>query len=196
MSEPRHIGLFGGTFDPVHLGHLHLAETARAALALDEVRFIPCRISPHKLGTRPTPAADRLDMLRLATAQLPWAVVDDIEIRREGPSYSWQTAEALHQAFPEARLYWIMGTDQWAALPHWAHPERLAACVEFIVFSRGELPQPREGCRMHPLHADHPASATLIRAVFRHGAEGHPWLPEQVVSYIQSTGLYRTADSP
>lgn len=193
MSEPRRIGLFGGTFDPVHLGHLHLAENARAALSLDEVRFIPCRISPHKLGTRPTPAADRLEMLRIATADLPWAVVDDLEILREGPSYSWQTAEALRQQFPGSRLFWIMGTDQWAALPHWAHPERLAACVEFIVFSRGAPPLPREGYRMHPLHADHPASATLIREAFIEEAASHPWLPEEVASHIQKTGLYRIA---
>jgi nicotinate-nucleotide adenylyltransferase len=194
MSEPRRIGLFGGTFDPVHLGHLHLAETARAVLSLDEVRFIPCRISPHKLGTRPTPAADRLEMLRLATAELPWAIVDDLETRREGPSYSWQTAEALQETLPGTRLFWIMGTDQWAALPHWAHPERLAAFVEFIVFSRGEPPLPRAGYRLHPLHADHPASATLIREALGKGAEGHPWLPEKVASYIQSAGLYQTAD--
>ncbi|RYD35901.1 MAG: nicotinic acid mononucleotide adenylyltransferase, partial [Verrucomicrobiaceae bacterium] len=79
MNVPRKIGLFGGTFDPVHLGHVHLADLARETLGLDEVRFIPCRISPHKTGTHPAGPADRLEMLELATAGLPWAVVDDIE---------------------------------------------------------------------------------------------------------------------
>jgi nicotinate-nucleotide adenylyltransferase len=191
MSEAPRIGLFGGTFDPVHRGHLHLAEAARAALALDEIRFIPCRISPHKLGSQPTPACERLAMLRLATAGLPWAVVDDIEARRDGPSYSWQTAEAIHSAFPGARLFWIMGTDQWNALPHWAHPERLAARVEFIVFSRGNPPLPRPGYRLHPLHADHPASATKIREAITAGTTEHPWIPRQVATHIRSAGLYR-----
>ena len=191
MSEPRRIGLFGGTFDPVHLGHLHLAAAARDALKLDEVRFIPCRISPHKLGTEPTPASERLEMLRLAAADLPWAVVDDIEIRRTGPSYSWQTAEALSAAFPLARLFWIMGTDQWEALPHWAHPERLAECVEFIVFSRGKPPLPRPGYRLHALHADHPASATAIREALAGSSSSHPWLPAKVSAHILAAGLYR-----
>ena len=123
MSEPRKIGLFGGTFDPVHLGHVHLADLARRSLELDEVRFIPCQISPHKTGTRPASPAARLEMLKLATAGLPWAVVDDIELTSGGPNFSYLTAEKLHRKFPDDRLFWIMGGDQWAALPTWKQPE-------------------------------------------------------------------------
>lgn len=191
MTEPRRIALFGGTFDPVHLGHLHLAATARAAFALDEVRFIPCRISPHKLDTVPTPATDRLAMLRLATEGLPWAVVDDLETRREGPSFSWQTADAIRAACPEARLFWIMGVDQWKVLLTWAEPQRLASRVEFIVFSRGEPPRPRAGFTLHPLACDHPASATRIREDFAAGAGGSPWLHSEVARYISRHRLYR-----
>lgn len=191
MAETRRIALFGGTFDPVHLGHLSLAEAAKSALALDEVRFIPCRISPHKSGTAPTPAGDRLEMLRRATRDLPWAVVDDFETAREGPSYSWRTAEAMKARFPKARLFWIMGTDQWETLPDWAHPEKLAACVEFIVFSRGRPPQPRAGFVLHAVDGAHPASATAIREAIAAGESAHPWLHPEVSQWIAKRGLYR-----
>ena len=191
MSTARKIALFGGTFDPVHLGHTHLAAAAREALALDEVRFLPCRISPHKTDGAPTPAAARLEMLRLATASLPWAVVDDFETRRAGPSYSWQTAEAMRARFPDARMFWIMGGDQWESLPAWAHPERLAACVEFIVHSRGAPPPPRAGYILHAIEGSHPASATAIREAISNGATSHPWLLPDVARWIVSKRLYR-----
>jgi nicotinate-nucleotide adenylyltransferase len=136
LSFPRKIAIFGGTFDPVHLGHIHLASLAQTALALDEVRFLPCQISPHKPGSSPTSGAERGEMLRLATADISWAMVDDSELHQTGPSYSYQTAEAMAERFPGARLFWIMGGDQWQALPRWKYPERLAKCVEFIVLAR------------------------------------------------------------
>lgn len=191
MTEPRKIALFGGTFDPVHVGHVHLAQTARDMFGLDEVRFIPCRISPHKQDTTPASADDRMEMLRLATADLPWAVVDDLELRREGPSYSWQTAEAMAGRFPEARLFWIMGGDQWDALQKWEHPERLAARVEFIVFTRGETLKHREGFVLHALEGGHPASATVVRDAFACGATSHHWLNPAVSRWISERRLYQ-----
>jgi nicotinate-nucleotide adenylyltransferase len=191
MDETRKIGLFGGTFDPVHRGHIHLAAAALTQLGLDEVRFLPCRISPHKLGNRLTSAADRLQMLRLATAGLPWAVVDDFETLREGPSFSYQTAEAMARAFPGCRLFWIMGTDQWNSLHSWSEPDRLAACVEFAVFARGERPLERAGYRMHVLEGSHPASATVIRDAMARGDTGHPWLAPEVGRWIRDHRLYQ-----
>ena len=191
MSEVRKIALFGGTFDPVHMGHVYLAEQARVVLALDEVRFLPCWISPHKVGQEPTAVADRLEMLRRATADLPWAVVDDFEVRREGASFSHETAEAMCDRFAGARLFWIMGADQWAALPQWRHPERLAACVEFIVFARGDKPLQRDGTVMHALVGSHPASATAIREAFANGHSSHPWLAPAVAEWIISRRLYQ-----
>jgi nicotinate-nucleotide adenylyltransferase len=185
------IALFGGTFDPVHLGHVHMATLAVQELGLAEVRFVPCRFSPHKPGVAPAPAADRLEMLRRATAALPWAVVDDCELRREGPSFSYATAEAMRARFPAARLFWLLGGDQWAALPQWRQPERLAACVEFIVFSRGAPPLPRAGYVMHALAGYHPAAATAIRAAFAQGHTSHPWLDPAVSEWIVRRGLYR-----
>jgi nicotinate-nucleotide adenylyltransferase len=193
MSAHRKIALFGGTFDPVHVGHLILAETARDKLGLDEVRFLPCRISPHKQSTMPSSAEDRLEMLRIATAGLPWAVVDDFELHRAGPSYSWQTAEAMASRFHTARLFWIMGGDQWEALHRWEHPERLAALVEFIVFTRGVALAPRDGFVLHALDVSHPASATAIRESFARGEKEHHWLKPEVSQWIRGHHLYQPA---
>lgn len=190
MAETRKIGLFGGTFDPVHCGHIHLAGTARTQLGLEQVRFLPCRISPHKLGSRPASAADRLQMLRLATAGLPWAVVDDFETLREGPSFSYQTAEAMAKAFSGCRLFWIMGADQWNALDLWSEPGRLAACVEFVVFTRGVRPMARANYRVHALEGGHPASATVIREAIASGAVEHAWLAPAVLDYIRQRRIY------
>jgi nicotinate-nucleotide adenylyltransferase len=195
MAETRRIALFGGTFDPVHAGHLWMAATARRALDLDEVRFLPCRLSPHKTGTLPTAAADRLEMLRLAVADLPWAVVDDFELAGAEVSYSHQTAEHFHHLRPETSWFWLMGGDQWRALPEWRHPERLAACVEFIVIARdGEPVEARAGVRMHRVSGDHPASATAIRMALRAGDTSHPWLPPAVAAYIARHRIYPAAD--
>jgi nicotinate-nucleotide adenylyltransferase len=193
MPATRKIALFGGTFDPVHHGHIQLAETAREKLGLDEVRFLPCRISPHKQDSNPASADDRLEMLRLATADLPWAVADDFELRREGPSYSWQTAEAMAVRFPQARLFWIMGGDQWDALMKWEHPERLAGIVEFVVFTRGESLKPRDGYVFHALDGGHPASATSIRESIARGETEHPWLAPAVSRWIRGHHLYQPA---
>lgn len=193
MSDPRKIALFGGTFDPVHLGHVHLASLAVAALKLDQVRFMPCHISPHKTQSAPTPAVDRLKMLRLATSGLSWAVVDDFEAARAKPSYSYQTAEEMAARFPGARLFWIMGVDQWKVLPQWAESERLARVVEFIVFARGNSPVPREGYRMHPLEGIHPASATQIRESISRGEMDHPWLDPAVARWICQHRIYQKA---
>jgi len=185
------IALFGGTFDPIHLGHVHLARLAKEALGLDEVRFLPCRISPHKAGLPPASGMDRMEMLRLALADETWAVVDDYELTKEGPSFSYETVEAMVARYPDDPLFWIMGGDQWAALPRWKEPERLAACVEFIVIARGDDPQSRAGYRMHLVKGDHPASSTAIRQSFSHGAESHPWLKPAVSEWIVKRGLYQ-----
>ena len=191
MTAPRKIGLFGGTFDPVHLGHLHLAGLARDALGLDEVRFLPCPVSPHKSDSAPVSGEDRCEMLRLATAGLPWAVVDDLELRQAGPAYSYLTAETLAEKFPLARLFWIMGGDQWDALPRWKNPQRLAALAEFAVLARGEPPQPRDGYRLHVVKGDHPASATVIREAISNGAVSHEWLAPAVAEWIAARRLYQ-----
>jgi len=188
MHDPPRIALFGGTFDPVHLGHVHLAACAREAAGLDEVRFLPCRISPHKEGLPPASGVDRLAMLRLATQGLPWASVDDYELNGPEPSYSYATAETMAARQPHAEWFWLMGGDQWDALPRWKHPERLAALVTFLVLARGSRPEPRAGYRLQVIPGDHPASATLVR---RGGGMARNWLDPAVAAYVEEHRLYR-----
>jgi nicotinate-nucleotide adenylyltransferase len=191
MVATRKIGLFGGTFDPIHLGHIHLATLAKEALRLDEIRFIPCQISPHKPMTRPASAEDRCKMLSLATSGLQWAIVDPYEISQNGPSYSYQTAQVLTKRFPDAQLYWIMGSDQWQALPRWKNPEILAELCEFIVLNRGTAPQARDGYRMSQLTAEHPAAASIIRQAISDNLPLPAWIHPDVAAWIEQHQLYR-----
>jgi nicotinate-nucleotide adenylyltransferase len=131
-----------------------------------------------------------MEMARLATRDLPWAVVDDFDLSRPPPSYSFETAEEMTRRFPEARLFWLMGADQWRALPRWKEPERLAKLVEFIVFARDGEPEPHPGWTMHFLKGTHPASATVIRQTLAEGRTGLPWLDPEVERFIQLQRLY------
>ena len=186
------IGLFGGTFDPIHDGHVHLADVSRKQLALDQVRFIPCRISPHKTNRKPTSPADRLAMLRLALDGIPWATVDDRELDAPEPSYSYLTAQSIAAEFPHARLFWIMGADQWRALPQWKEPGTLASTVEFVVLARdGQHPEPREGYLLHVVDGEHPASATAIRSAISTNSGTVDWLKPDVALWIHTRALYR-----
>ncbi len=188
------IGIFGGTFDPIHLGHVHLATLAYQALGLDEVRYLPCPISPHKLNFEPAGGEDRCEMIRLAIADDDWAVLDDYELRRPGITYSYQTAEAMLARFPRAQLFWIMGSDQWQALPTWEQPERLAQMVEFAVLTRTEDEvKPRDGYRMHILQDEypHPASSTGVRNALMNCEPNVKYVNPVVMNWIRERGLYR-----
>ena len=191
-SSPDKICLFGGTFDPIHLGHTHIATVAVQQLGLDRVIFLPCRQSPHKEGLQPASAEARLSMCQLATEELRWAEVDDMDLTSPPPSYSWRTAEAMAARFSGARLFWLMGTDQWQALPRWSQSERLANLVEFIVFSRGAPPEAQRGFRMHAIDGHHPASASLIRQA-PNGSNAQQWLHPKVSHYLESHSLYQSS---
>lgn len=157
------LGLFGGSFDPIHLGHQMLAQCAWQEAALDRVHFIPCRQSPHKTGATQASAEQRCAMIELAIADCPWAELNRLELERPEPSYSWQTAQTLAEQHPGAELFWILGTDQWEVIETWARADLLAELLTFLVFPRGRDPQPREGFRMQKLNHVHPASATDVR---------------------------------
>ena len=190
--NPRHIALFGGSFDPVHLGHIHIAEAAVKGLALDLVVFIPCQQSPHKARSTIANESDRIAMLHLATAKLPWAEISEIETLLPPPADAWITAETMREIFPNARLFWLMGEDQWKVIESWNHSQLLAAQVEFIVHTRGGSPTKKPGFRAHFIDGDHPATASEIRrqAPSRLVSE---WLHPNVERHIRSRSLYMNA---
>ena len=195
QGDQKKICLFGGTFDPIHLGHCHIAQAAINDLALDEIIFLPCSQSPHKQGEKHASERHRLEMCNLAIAEVPSARVDDADLTAPEPCYSWRSAELMLKRYPDARLFWLMGTDQWQALPRWNQPDYLASLVEFIVFTRGEAPAPREGYRLHSIKGDHPASATKIRKSLhtQHEPAVTDWLHPDVLEYIKTYQLYPLA---
>src|SRR5262245_46962779 len=146
----RRIGLFGGTFDPPHVGHLVLAECARDRLGLDEVRFIPAGQPPHKRSHPVSPSARRVAMVRLAVRGNPAFEVSMIEARRRGPSFTVETLPHLAAATPRARLYLLMGADSLDEFPTWREPERILSLATLVVARR---PDAARGARRNPKHA-------------------------------------------
>ena len=190
------IGLFGGTFDPVHLGHLRAAETAREALALELVAFLPSAVPPHRTAPL-SPAEDRLAMARLATASHPCFDAWDTELRRPGPSYTVDTVEALVAARPHDSFVLLVGADTWPEMPQWREPARLFALVDVAVAERpgapfASLEPPFAGAR--PVHrVSGPSlaiSATAVRERVRRGQSVRYLVPDPVAEYIVTRRLY------
>ncbi len=129
------LGIFGGTFDPIHLGHLILAEQAREACALDRLLLVVTGAPPHKLGER-TAVGHRLEMARIAVAGNPGLEVSDIEAIRPGPHYSVETLEQLTRIHPDAELFFLIGADTLFELPGWREPDRIAQLARIVVINR------------------------------------------------------------
>ena len=196
------IGIYGGTFNPIHTGHIHAAKQAKDILGLDKLLMIPDRIAPHKQipSGSPTPE-QRLAMLRLAVAEEPGIQVSDIELRREGPSYSYLTVETLRDEHPDAELYLLMGTDMFLSFHTWKNPERITAHATLAVMYRGEKSEEEKiavrkaemeetGVRVVLVKNDtiNISSTQLRRLLAFHGAS--EFLPSGVAAYIQEHGLY------
>ena len=175
--------LFGGTFDPVHAGHMAIAAAAREACEPERVVFLPAACSPFKKeGSTLFSDAVRVAMLREATRELPWAEVSELDMQLPPPSWSWRVVEAWRAAHPEDELYWLLGVDQWELLHLWARPDYLAEQLTFIVCHRGNAPEPRPGVRALFLQGpQHPASSSALREALQ---GGHPlpagWLSPEV----------------
>jgi nicotinate-nucleotide adenylyltransferase len=135
------LGIYGGSFDPIHLGHLLVAQAAVEELGLDQIFFIPAAHSPFKPDNEPAPGADRLRLIRLALAGKTHAQVDDQEIQRGGISYTVDTLRGYAERFPGAELFYLIGADNVAKLNEWREPAELARLAEFVVIPRpGETP--------------------------------------------------------
>ncbi len=201
------LGVFGGSFDPVHVGHLRLAEEAREAFALDRVLFIPTWVSPFKTGRATTPPAHRLEMARLATRDNDAFAVSAIECVREGASYTVETLRALRREHPGAELWFLTGTDALAGLPRWREPEAVLELARFGVATRAgttveaareslaHLPGNwRERIAFFPM-TNVDISSTDLRARLREGRSVRYLLPGDVEAYIAARGLYEP-DAP
>ena len=208
----RPIGVFGGTFDPIHYGHLRTAFEVLQTLDLDEVRFIPCGDPPHR-GVTFAPAALRLDMVQLATRNEPGFVVDERELRRDGPSYSIDTLASLREEFPDRSLCLITGMDAFLGLPSWHRWDEILDFAHIVVAHRpgwrapdegtlGALLRERRARRAGDLHeALHGSvyihavtqleiASTEIRSLVAEGYDPRYLMPDSVRAVIMESSCY------
>jgi nicotinate-nucleotide adenylyltransferase len=193
-TTPWRVALFGGSFDPVHNAHLAIARSAVEQAGLDRLIFLPAAQSPLKQNRPSATSAQRLEMLRAATAGFPWAEVSDWELMQEsGPSYSWRTVEHFRsETTGSAEWFWLMGWDQWTALERWNRWEHLASMVSFLVFGRdGEQPVCREGVRAQFLSGQFPGSSTQVREEVAAGRDISGLVSREVQEIIAREGIYR-----
>ena len=189
----RRVGILGGTFDPVHIGHLILAVCAREQLPCDELVLMPNVRSPLKAAGPVASFADRLAMLRLATDQTHGISVSDLEGERDGPSYTVDTLSAFHARHPDDELYLIVGNDAMKDFAAWHESERVQALARIAVVSRlGEppLPDPRVATIIDMPRID--VSASRVRERVSRGLTIDFLTPAPVAAYIQRHGLYRS----
>ncbi|MFS8572912.1 MAG: nicotinate-nucleotide adenylyltransferase [Clostridia bacterium] len=209
VGSAKRVGIMGGTFDPVHIGHLIAAESAREAAGLDRVVFVPAGEPPHKAKEELAPARDRYVMTLLATVGHPSFSVSRIELDRQGKSYTVDTLEALHKELGDAvELYFILGSDAMAGLSGWHRPQRLFELCRFLVIRRpgwdpARLRESLGG--LYDAHRDRiqvvdvpgvDVSSSEIRARVREGRSIRYLVPEMVERYIREHGLYGRGQGP
>jgi nicotinate-nucleotide adenylyltransferase len=202
--EAMRVGIFGGTFDPVHLGHLILAEQCREQAALDRVVFVPAARPPHKKGHAVTSFSQRLEMLKLAIAGNPAFAIDELENDRPGPSYTVDTLEELHQRFPDDQLVLLIGSDCLRDLVHWRSPARIGELADILVMARPEWPvddleEVRTSLHLppqlklrglaNPPYID--LSSNDLRSRAKGGRSLRYLLPRAVECYIETHRLYQ-----
>jgi nicotinate-nucleotide adenylyltransferase len=201
-SGRKRIGVLGGTFDPIHYGHLMAAEEARELLGLTKVIFVPSGNPPHKSSQDVTDGEQRWAMTVLATQDNPWFTVSRVELDRADVSYTVDTLQLLQEQMPEAELYFITGADMFLELPTWKEPETILRSFHFVAVARpgwrvasldGRLRVlvERYRCHVHILNIPGIAvSSTEIRDRLRAGRSVRYLVPTPVVSYILQEGLY------
>ena len=198
------IGIYGGTFNPPHIGHIRGAAQAIEALSLDKLLLIPDRIAPHKqLPGNSATAQQRLEMITLAAAAYPKMEVSDIELKREGVSYSYITVRQIREQYPNARLYLLMGTDMFTSFLTWKNPEDIMSNAVLAVMCRGEKGEKAAieaqkqtiedmGYEVELIENKITAiSSTQLRRLLAFRCAGE-FLPEGVLEYIRENRLYDT----
>lgn len=195
-------GILGGTFDPVHRGHLQMAEAAFRQAGLDQVLFMPAKVPPHKRGRSITAAAQRADMIRLAIGERPGFVYSDFELQREGTTYTADTLQLLQDSHPEQEYYFILGGDSLFHLEEWYHPEKIMERSVLLAISRYGISRERMNQQVEMLTAKYHAriqivemprmdiSSSEIREYVRRGQSIDGLVPGQVADYIRRHGLY------
>lgn len=199
------LGILGGSFDPVHYGHLLLAECCREDCSLDQVWLVPTAVSPHKQDQQPAPARARVDMLELAIGGHPQLVVCQIELQRGGVSYTVDTLEAIARQHPDAELFLLMGSDTLNDLPQWRQPARICQLALPVVVGRQGSAQPNwaplarlvtasrlgdaQGCRVEMPRVE--LSSREVRRRVAAGRSVRYWTPRAVEQYIQTHQLYQ-----
>jgi nicotinate-nucleotide adenylyltransferase len=192
--------VLGGTFDPIHIGHLAAAEAAIECAGLDRVIFVPSRQPPHRSAAVAS-AEDRLEMTRLATSNSSGFAVSDLEVRRDGPSYTVDTLAELRRKRPDADLFLILGWDAARLFRSWHEPERVRELAAVVVTGRPglRLPQPAdlEAAGLPPdgtvlcLRPTPDVSASEVRRAVHAGTSIAGMVPAAVERYIAANGLYR-----
>jgi nicotinate-nucleotide adenylyltransferase len=197
--------VFGGSFNPIHYGHLLLADEALDALGLDRVLFVPAAQPPHKPNAQLAPARDRHAMVQLAIAGHPKFAVCDLELRRSGPSYTVDTLDALR--IPREELFLIVGSETFLDLLTWRTPRRIAELAQIVVVPRAGSAFDRESAAVrkvvHEIRDEPlivraislPISASDLRRRVREGRSIAYRLPDAVAAYIQAKRLYRADGS-
>ena len=205
MGNPadKRIGILGGTFNPIHIGHLMLAQDAIEIFDLNRVVFVPCAVPPHKPTTPLIAGAHRLSMIERAIEWNPFFEVSDLELKRPGVSYAADTVAELKRRYPQTEIFFIIGLDMLAELHRWRNIQKLLEICRFVTFARPGV----EPVRAADLHLDPPWPERLLRDVVRgrcleisssdiryRVAEGlsiHYLVPPEVDMYIAEHGLYQ-----
>ena len=212
LGPLQRFGILGGSFNPVHVGHLSIAQQVLNAIALEKVFFMPAQLNPHKAGDPElAPPLDRLEMCRLAVRNMKGMEVSDLELQRPGPSYTVDTARTLRAAYgPGARIFFLIGSDSLADLPNWREVQELLKLADFAVADRREAPLIEAVWRevRAQLGAENEkklragvvpiervdVSSTQIRMLLRQGEKIPGYLRRDVEQYIRRKGLYGTAN--
>lgn len=189
MNAPlKKLGLYGGSFDPIHNGHLILARDALERLGLDKVVFLPARISPHKMNRPPAPPEARCQMLAAAIAEEEYFAMDDCEIHRDGPSFTVDTVRIYRERYPDTKIYYFIGDDNLPELESWKDVEHLRELVQFVVLSRAGMPFLAE---FPTITRRVEISSTEIRYRIARGLSVRYMVPLPACQVITMLGLYR-----